>query len=62
MPTPALTAAQNAARHVYDWTGVKLTEGENHIPGGIAPVYASLKYDLGTYIEPNVWMEHPMAS
>ena len=45
-----------------DWTGVKLTEGENHIPGGIAPVHASLKYDLGTYIEPNVWMEHPMAS
>lgn len=25
MPTPALTPAQNAARRVYDWTGVKLT-------------------------------------
>lgn len=25
MPTPALTAAQNAARRVYDWTNVRLT-------------------------------------
>jgi GNAT superfamily N-acetyltransferase len=43
-----------------EWTGVKLEEGENFIPGGIAPVYASVKYDTATYVEPNVWMEHPM--
>jgi GNAT superfamily N-acetyltransferase len=42
------------------WTGVKLQEGENFIPGGIAPVYASTAYDTATYVEPNVWMDHPM--
>ncbi|MGW5721497.1 Long-chain-fatty-acid--CoA ligase [Amycolatopsis sp. NPDC003865] len=42
------------------WTGVKLEDGENFIPGGIAPVYASTTYDTATYVEPNVWMDHPM--
>ncbi len=42
------------------WTGVKLQDGENFIPGGIAPVYASTAYDTATYVEPNVWMDHPM--
>ncbi|MEU4517325.1 hypothetical protein AB0F52_01250 [Amycolatopsis sp. NPDC024027] len=44
----------------HDWTGVKLQDGENFIPGGIAPVYASAAYDTATYVEPNVWLEHPM--
>jgi GNAT superfamily N-acetyltransferase len=43
-----------------DWTGVKLQDGENFIPGGIAPVYASTAYNTATYVEPNVWMDHPM--
>ncbi|WIY05659.1 Long-chain-fatty-acid--CoA ligase [Amycolatopsis mongoliensis] len=42
------------------WTGVKLEDGENFVPGGIAPVYASTAYDTATYVEPNVWMDHPM--
>jgi hypothetical protein len=36
-----------------------LADGENFIPGGIAPVYASTAYDTATYVEPNVWMDHP---
>ncbi|UOZ07890.1 Long-chain-fatty-acid--CoA ligase [Amycolatopsis sp. WQ 127309] len=43
-----------------EWTGVKLAEGENFIPGGIAPVHASTAHDTATYVEPNVWMDHPM--
>jgi len=42
------------------WTGVKLQDGENFIPGGIAPVYASTAHNTATYVEPNVWMDHPM--
>lgn len=42
------------------WTGVKLRDGENFIPGGIAPVHASTAHDTATYVEPNVWMDHPM--
>lgn len=45
-----------------DWSGVKLTDGENLIPGGIAPVYASVARDYAIYVEPNVWFEHPMDS
>ncbi|MET8996134.1 Long-chain-fatty-acid--CoA ligase [Amycolatopsis sp. NPDC004169] len=44
----------------HEWTGVKLEDGENLIPGGIAPVHASTTYDVATYVEPNVWLEHPM--
>ncbi|MEV6830368.1 Long-chain-fatty-acid--CoA ligase [Amycolatopsis sp. NPDC051102] len=44
----------------HDWTGVKLQDGENVVPGAIAPVHASTEYDTATYVEPNVWMEHPM--
>lgn len=44
----------------HEWTGVTLTDGENRIPGGIAPVYASAKHGFGVYVEPNVWLEHPM--
>ncbi|TCO64524.1 Long-chain-fatty-acid--CoA ligase [Actinocrispum wychmicini] len=44
----------------HDWTGVKLVDGDNHFPGGIAPVVASVDRDYGVYVEPNVWMEHPM--
>jgi GNAT superfamily N-acetyltransferase len=43
-----------------EWTGVKLTNGDNEFPGGIAPIVASVERDYGVYVEPNVWMEHPM--
>jgi GNAT superfamily N-acetyltransferase len=42
-----------------EWTGVKLADGENFIPGGIAPVFASTAHGTATYVEPNVWMDHP---
>lgn len=43
-----------------EWTGVKLVDGDNTFPGGIAPIVASVERDYGVYVEPNVWMEHPM--
>ncbi|WP_409497054.1 Long-chain-fatty-acid--CoA ligase [Amycolatopsis sp. cmx-11-12] len=41
------------------WTGVKLADGDNVIPGGIAPVHANVERDCGVYVEANVWMVHP---
>jgi hypothetical protein len=32
----------------------------NLVPGGIAPVYASVARDHAVYVEPKVWFEHPM--
>ena len=42
------------------WTGVRLEDGPNVVPGGIAPVFGSAAQDLGVYVEPNVWYEHPL--
>ncbi|MFJ8914014.1 GNAT family N-acetyltransferase [Amycolatopsis sp. NPDC102389] len=42
-----------------EWSGVNLVDGDNVIPGGIAPVHADVERDLGVYVEANVWMEHP---
>ncbi|MGV9292689.1 GNAT family N-acetyltransferase [Amycolatopsis sp. NPDC003676] len=42
------------------WTGVRLEDGHTVVPGGIAPVLASTEQDLGVYVEPNVWYEHPL--
>ncbi|WP_020664691.1 GNAT family N-acetyltransferase [Amycolatopsis benzoatilytica] len=43
-----------------EWTGVRLRDGPNVVPGGIAPVIGSAAQDLGGYVEPNVWYEHPL--
>ncbi|WP_406638664.1 GNAT family N-acetyltransferase [Amycolatopsis sp. WGS_07] len=42
------------------WTGIRLGDGHTVVPGGIAPVLASTEQDLGVYVEPNVWYEHPL--
>lgn len=42
-----------------EWTKMKFPEsGEYVIPGALNPVDMNLENDLGTYIEPNVWMNH----
>jgi GNAT superfamily N-acetyltransferase len=44
------------------WTGAPLTGGSNVVDGGLVPVLASIEQDLGVYVEPNVWFEHPVGS
>jgi hypothetical protein len=49
------TMAQWAA-----WTGAELPgNGQYLIPGGLVPMAVDATADLGTYVEPNVWMLHP---
>lgn len=43
-----------------EWTGVRPGDGLTTVPGGIAPVLGSVAQDLGVYVEPNVWLEHPL--
>ncbi|MFE0025421.1 GNAT family N-acetyltransferase [Amycolatopsis sp. NPDC059021] len=43
-----------------EWTGVEFVDGLNTVPGGLAPVLASVARDLGVYVEPNVWLDHPL--
>jgi len=43
------------------WTGMKFPEsGDYIIPGALNPAYAYLEADLISYVEPNVWMHHPI--
>lgn len=44
------------------WTGLKFPQsGHYYIPGALNPMEMNVEKDLGTYIEPNVWMVHPLA-
>ncbi len=44
-----------------DWTGMKFPEsGEYIVPGAMNPVSADVESDSILYVEPNVWMHHPI--
>lgn len=43
------------------WTGLQFPEsGEYVVPGALTPVTADVEHDCITYVEPNVWMWHPL--
>jgi GNAT superfamily N-acetyltransferase len=44
-----------------EWAGMKFPEsGEYVVPDALNPVTVELEKDLITYVEPNVWMHHPV--
>jgi hypothetical protein len=43
------------------WTGLPFDRsGEVAVAGALAPVMASLEQDYAVYVEPNVWIRHPI--
>jgi GNAT superfamily N-acetyltransferase len=43
------------------WTGLKFPQsGQYYIPGALNPMEMDIEKDDGVYIEPNVWMVHPV--
>jgi len=43
------------------WTGMPFDRsGEMLVPGALAPVLVSLEQDYAVYVEPNVWIRHPV--
>jgi GNAT superfamily N-acetyltransferase len=43
------------------WTGMKFPQsGDYIIPGALNPMVMNVDIDEGVYIEPNVWMVHPL--
>ena len=43
------------------WTGMTFAgSGQYAIDGALTPVSISLEHDHGVYVEPNVWMHHPL--
>jgi len=44
-----------------EWTGMTFRQsGSYEIPGGLVPVEIDIEGDRGLYVEPNVWMRHPL--
>jgi GNAT superfamily N-acetyltransferase len=44
------------------WTGMKFPQsGKYHILGALNPIDMDVEKDEGVYVEPNVWMVHPLA-
>ena len=45
----------------WAWTGLPFdTDGSVVVPGALAPVLCDTTHDHAVYIEPNVWVEHPL--
>ena len=43
------------------WTGVAFeSSGEAEIEGALVPVLVSVEQNYGVYVEPNVWVRHPI--
>ena len=44
-----------------EWTDLPFDRsGEVIVPGALSPVSVSVEHDHAVYVEPNVWMEHPL--
>jgi len=43
------------------WTGLPFdVDGDVVVPGALVPVHVSVRHDHAVYVEPNVWMRHPL--
>jgi GNAT superfamily N-acetyltransferase len=43
------------------WTGLPLTQsGPAIVPGVLSPIHVSLEQDHAVYVEPNLWISHPL--
>lgn len=43
------------------WTGMKFLEsGEYFVPGALNPIQVDLEADQAIYMEPNIWLVHPL--
>ena len=43
------------------WTGMSFERsGQHAVKGALTPVTISLEHDHGIYVEPNVWVHHPL--
>ncbi|WP_327087629.1 N-acetyltransferase [Nonomuraea sp. NBC_01738] len=43
------------------WTGLPFDRsGPLHVPGALSPVHVDVAHDVAVYVEPNVWVGHPL--
>jgi len=59
-PCPKAMRITGTVAEWESWTGMSFPESGNFVvPGALVPVQIDREADLGTYVEPNVWMHHP---
>jgi GNAT superfamily N-acetyltransferase len=45
-----------------EWTGLPLDQsGPAIVPGALNPIHVSLEQDHAVYVEPNLWVRHPLS-
>lgn len=55
--------AEGSIQDWEEWTGMKFPEsGEYVIPDALAPIKIDRAMNIGRYIEPNVWVHHPITT
>lgn len=58
-PAPASQTMTATVQEWEEWTGLSLpASGKYVIPDGLSVLEIDRRADLGTYVEPNVWMRH----
>ncbi|MEO7744675.1 MAG: hypothetical protein ABIV05_00450 [Actinomycetota bacterium] len=56
---PAAQTMTGSVAEWQDWTGLRLpASGDYVIPSGMSVLSIDFDADLGTYVEPNVWVRH----
>lgn len=55
--------AEASIKEWQTWTGLAFPEsGDYVVPDALAPVQIDREMDVGRYIEPNVWVHHPITT
>ncbi|WP_406493454.1 GNAT family N-acetyltransferase [Streptomyces sp. NBC_01604] len=58
---PASMTVSGSLEQWRDWTGLPFdTEGDIEVPGALVPVRCEPERGYAVYVEPNVWMRHPL--
>jgi hypothetical protein len=58
---PASTVVEAGIGAWETWTGMRFPDsGPYVVPHALVPVEIDREQDVGRYVEPNVWMEHPL--
>jgi hypothetical protein len=58
---PASTVVEADVGTWETWTGMPFPDsGPYVVPHALVPVEIDRERDVGRYVEPNVWMEHPL--
>lgn len=58
---PASMTVSGSLEQWRQWTGLPFDrDGGTEVPGALVPVHTDLAQDRAVYVEPNVWVRHPL--